>query len=176
MRFRVCTFILETASSAWHIRVDFVGWPSHTNCVDPKYLARNRTPSINTDGSSNRSESATDTYHLVFFPFLSRFNVPKVIKRWEEHSGSWTEDMDTAVSNIRVFDPCVFESSVNIRIFMLSARSALNYKVEYFIISRSYLGESKLCVSHFYYIHTYSFILFNMHFYYIIHREIIYRA
>lgn len=44
----VFTLILDTASSACIILVDFVGCPSHTNCVDPKYLARNKTPSIRT--------------------------------------------------------------------------------------------------------------------------------
>lgn len=42
------TLIRETASSACIIRVDFVGWPSHTNWVDPRYRARNKTPSIST--------------------------------------------------------------------------------------------------------------------------------
>lgn len=41
----------ETASSACIIRVDLVGWPSQTSCVEPKYLARNSTPSIKTAGS-----------------------------------------------------------------------------------------------------------------------------
>lgn len=45
------TLILDTASSACIIRVVFVGCPSHTSCVDPKYLARNKTPSIKTAGS-----------------------------------------------------------------------------------------------------------------------------
>lgn len=45
------TFIRETASSACIIRVVLVGWPSETSCVEPKYRARNRTPSINTAGS-----------------------------------------------------------------------------------------------------------------------------
>lgn len=55
------TFILETASSACIIRVVFVGCPSQTNCVDPRYLARNNTPSIKTDCWS-RSR--------IVFPFL----------------------------------------------------------------------------------------------------------
>lgn len=45
------TLIRDTASSACIILVDFVGCPSHTNCVEPKYLALNNTPSISTAGS-----------------------------------------------------------------------------------------------------------------------------
>lgn len=47
----IFTFILETASSACIILVALVGCPSHTNCVDPRYRARNSTPSISTEGS-----------------------------------------------------------------------------------------------------------------------------
>lgn len=49
--YKYITFILETASSACIIRVVLVGCPSQTSCVDPKYRARNNTPSISTEGS-----------------------------------------------------------------------------------------------------------------------------
>lgn len=49
------TLILDTASSACIILVAFVGCPSHVNCVEPKYLARNSTPSISTDGVLRKS-------------------------------------------------------------------------------------------------------------------------
>lgn len=60
----VVTFILETASSACIILVVFVGWPSQTSCVDPKYLARNNTPSIKTEDSRIPVKQAK----LSFFP------------------------------------------------------------------------------------------------------------
>uniref|UniRef100_A0A224Y393 Uncharacterized protein n=1 Tax=Panstrongylus lignarius TaxID=156445 RepID=A0A224Y393_9HEMI len=44
-------FILDTASSACIIRVLLVGCPSQTSCVEPRYLARNSTPSMSTAGS-----------------------------------------------------------------------------------------------------------------------------
>lgn len=46
------TLILDTASSACIILKLFVGRPSQTNCVVPKYRALNKTPSISTSGSS----------------------------------------------------------------------------------------------------------------------------
>ena len=39
----------EIQKSLWILT--FVGWPSQTSCVDPRYLALKRTPSINTLGS-----------------------------------------------------------------------------------------------------------------------------
>lgn len=55
-----CTLIRETASSACIIRVDLVGCPSQTSCVEPKYRARNRTPSISTAGSQAPTIFALD--------------------------------------------------------------------------------------------------------------------
>lgn len=62
---KLLTFILETASSACIILVDLVGCPSQTNCVEPKYRARNKTPSIKTVGS-NKPNSKDHNKYLVF--------------------------------------------------------------------------------------------------------------
>lgn len=58
------TLMRDTASSAWIIRVDFVGCPSQTNCVEPKYLARNKTPSISTDGFQRPKQNQSENYSI----------------------------------------------------------------------------------------------------------------
>lgn len=81
------TFILETASSAWHILVDFVGCPSQTSCVDPRYLALNKTPSIRTEGSFKRPEIVKQIRNLNSSIF------PKMLKNRTSQSYSEVEKL-----------------------------------------------------------------------------------
>lgn len=46
------TLMRPTASWACIMRMDLEGWPSEISCVEPRYLARNSTPSIRTVSSS----------------------------------------------------------------------------------------------------------------------------
>lgn len=48
------------------MRVDLVGSPSQTSWVDPRYRARNNTPSIKTEESLRRAEIFTEIYQLNF--------------------------------------------------------------------------------------------------------------
>lgn len=50
------TLILETASSAWSILVALVGCPSQASWVEPRYRARNNTPSMSTERVTSRNK------------------------------------------------------------------------------------------------------------------------